>query len=331
MPWPWPPPGYQADPTGSQAVHGVQAVTVLDCVRHLSAVHQRILRLERVSEPVELLEPGIGVVLAVLGVTGNLDGDDVLGDVVTPVSAECGTEYPGADEGASRPLLAPARQFPLGEQPLVLRGLLGTDVNDDNVQLTHDGGSLGYPCADLGRRSRWVNPCRTARGHQPTRTRSAQLLVGVAGLAGMAVSLARNVERSRQAWLSDPPAGPLLGLAFERRASLPGPRRGVAQKRGASAAVIPGIGRARHGLYPRVAEGDAHGGGDDRGGSAQGLAHGGGDQRRRGAAGPAAGACLGCPGRAAAGVGAGVAGADLGGGRRGRAGSSAGPAAALSW
>ena len=63
-------------------------------------------------------------------------------------------------------------------------------------------------------------------------------------------------------------AGPLLGLAFERRASVPGPRRGVAHKRGASAGVIPGIRRARHGLHPRVAEGDAsHGGGDDRGGS----------------------------------------------------------------
>jgi hypothetical protein len=74
-------------------------------VQHLSAVHQRILGLERVGEPVELLEPGIGVVLAVLGVTGNLDGDDVLGDVLTPVGAECGTEYPGADEGA--PLLEP--------------------------------------------------------------------------------------------------------------------------------------------------------------------------------------------------------------------------------
>ena len=42
----------------------------------------------------------------------------------------------------------------------------------------------------------------------------------------------------------------LLGLAFERRASVPGPRRGVAQRRGASAGVIPGIGRARHGFVP---------------------------------------------------------------------------------
>ena len=73
-----------------------------DRVQHLSAVHQRILGLERVGEPVELLEPGIGIVLAVLGVTGNLHGDDVFGNVLARVGAECGTEYPGADEGASR-------------------------------------------------------------------------------------------------------------------------------------------------------------------------------------------------------------------------------------
>src|SRR5206468_4753357 len=162
------------------------------------------------------------------------------------------------------------------------------------------------------------------------RTRSAQLSAGVAGLAGMAVSLARSVERSRQAWLSYPLPAPLLGLASERRASVPGPRRGVAQKRGASSGVIPGIGRARHGLHPPVAEGDAsHDGGNDRGGSAQGLPHGGGDQRRRTAAGPAARASLGCAGRAAAGVGAGLARAGLGGGRRRRDRSSAGPATAV--
>src|SRR5204862_329908 len=53
----------------------------------------------------------------------------------------------------------------------------------------------------------------------------------------MAVSRARSVERSRWAWLWFPPAGPLLGLAFERRAGLPGPRRRVAHKRGAVAAL----------------------------------------------------------------------------------------------
>lgn len=74
--------------------------------------------------------------LAVLGVTGNLDGDDVLGDVLTPVGAEGGTEDPGAEEGAPRLILAPARQLPLGEQPLVFRSLLGTDADDDDVQLT---------------------------------------------------------------------------------------------------------------------------------------------------------------------------------------------------
>jgi hypothetical protein len=110
--------------------------------------------LKRVGEPVELLEPWIGVVLPVLGVTGDLDGDDVLGGVLTPVGAECGTEHPGADEGAPLLVLAPARQLPLGEQPLIFRGLLGTDVDDDDVQLTHGGGSFGCPCADLGGRSR---------------------------------------------------------------------------------------------------------------------------------------------------------------------------------
>jgi hypothetical protein len=66
-----------------------------DSVQHLSAVHRRSLRLECVGEPVELLEPGIGVVLAVLGVAGDLDGDDVLGDVLTRVGAEGSTEYSG--------------------------------------------------------------------------------------------------------------------------------------------------------------------------------------------------------------------------------------------
>ena len=59
--------------------------------------------------------------LAVLGVAGDLDGDDVLGDVLTRVGAEGSTEYPGADEGAPLLVLAPARQLPLGEQPLVFR------------------------------------------------------------------------------------------------------------------------------------------------------------------------------------------------------------------
>src|SRR3984957_12510886 len=48
----------------------------------------------------------------------------------------------------------------------------------------------------------------------------------------------------------DPPAA-LLGLAFERRASWPGPRRGVAQKR-RELRKGPGIRRARHGSLPAV-------------------------------------------------------------------------------
>jgi hypothetical protein len=66
-------------------------------------------------------------VLAVLGVTGNLHGDDVFGNVLARVGAECGTEYPGADEGASRqrgsslmtaaPLVALALILPAGPDP----------------------------------------------------------------------------------------------------------------------------------------------------------------------------------------------------------------------
>jgi hypothetical protein len=41
MPWPWPPPAYQADPTGSQAVHGVQGVTVLEEPQRLHAARSR--------------------------------------------------------------------------------------------------------------------------------------------------------------------------------------------------------------------------------------------------------------------------------------------------
>src|SRR5438034_1333850 len=108
-----------------------------DGVKHLPAVHQRVLGLERVGQAVELLEPGIGVVLAVLGVAGDLHGDDVLGHVLAPVGAERGTEDPGADEGAPRLVLAPARQLSFGKEALVLLRLLGPDVYDDDVQLAH--------------------------------------------------------------------------------------------------------------------------------------------------------------------------------------------------
>jgi hypothetical protein len=91
-------------------------------------------------------------VLTVPGVTWDPGGDDVRGSILTLAGAGRSTKDPGADEGAPLFVLAPARQLPLGEQPLVLCGLLGTDVDDDDVQLTHDGGSLGCPCADRGGR-----------------------------------------------------------------------------------------------------------------------------------------------------------------------------------
>src|ERR1700757_4671869 len=80
-----------------------------------------------------------------------------------------------------------------------------------------------------------------------------------------------------------PPAA-LLGLASERRAGLPGPRRGVAPKRRERHTVLKsGVPAAVFTGYEE--EGAVHGGSDDRGRPAQGHAHGGGDQRGGGAAG----------------------------------------------
>ena len=54
-----------------------------DGVQHLSAVHQRVFRLQQISETVELLEPGVGVMLAVRGMIWDLDRDGVLDHVRT--------------------------------------------------------------------------------------------------------------------------------------------------------------------------------------------------------------------------------------------------------
>jgi len=72
-----------------------------DGVQHLSAVHQRVFRLQEVSETVELLEPGVGVMLAVRGMTWNLDRDGVLDHVLAVVCAERDPGDPGAEECAS--------------------------------------------------------------------------------------------------------------------------------------------------------------------------------------------------------------------------------------
>ena len=69
-----------------------------------------------------------------------------------------------------RALYSPARQFLLGEQPLLFCGLLGTDVHDDDVQLTDDGGSFGCLGADLGGRSR---PGSIRAGQHAVRARPA--------------------------------------------------------------------------------------------------------------------------------------------------------------
>ena len=93
-------------------------------MQHLSAVHQRVFRLQEVSETVELLEPGVGVMLAVRGMTWNLDRDGVFDHVLAVICAERDPGDPGAEERASCLVLAPARQLALGEQAFVLCGLL---------------------------------------------------------------------------------------------------------------------------------------------------------------------------------------------------------------
>src|SRR5947207_11711453 len=140
----------------------------------------------------------------------------------------------------------------------------------------------------------------------------------------MAVSRARNVERSRQAWLSYPlptahvawlsndvPACRGLAVAWLiRGARAPG---GSLELGVPATVVTPGQGHEG---------GCSHGGGDDRDRPAQSLAHRGGDRPGGGAAGPVAGTGLRCSGGAAAGVGAGLAAAHRGGRRRGRSGPS---------
>ena len=64
---------------------------------------------------------------------GDLDRDGVFDHVLAVVGAERDPGDLGGQEGAARLVLAPARQFVLGEQALVLGGLLGPDVDDDGV------------------------------------------------------------------------------------------------------------------------------------------------------------------------------------------------------
>ena len=116
-----------------------------DGVQHHTSVDQRIFGLQQVGKTVELLEPGIGVMLAVRGVTWDLNDDGVLHHVLAVVRAERYPGNAGTEEGTSCLVLTPARKFPLGKEAFVLRGLLGADVNDDDVKFAHDT-IIGWPC-----------------------------------------------------------------------------------------------------------------------------------------------------------------------------------------
>src|SRR5215472_9588548 len=110
-------------------------------MKDLPAVHEWVFGLQQVGETVELLKPRIGVMFAMRGMTGHLHDDGVFGHVLAVVRAECHPGDPGAEESASRLVLAPARQLSLSKQAFVLRGLFGTDMDDNDVQLTHNRSS----------------------------------------------------------------------------------------------------------------------------------------------------------------------------------------------
>ena len=98
-----------------------------DGVQHLSPVDQRVCGLQEVRETVELLETGIGVMLAMRGMTWHLDRDDVLGYVraIKPVpNATLGIRAlrntPRALYSRQlRPLILTQRPAPIAAAPLV--------------------------------------------------------------------------------------------------------------------------------------------------------------------------------------------------------------------
>ena len=114
--------------------------------------------------------------LAVLGVAGDLDGDDVPGDVLTRVGTEGSTEYPGADEGAPLLVLAPARQPPLANSrsySAACPARMWMTITSSSLMTV---APLVSPAPILAAGPLGVNPCWTARCNQPTRTRSAYLI-----------------------------------------------------------------------------------------------------------------------------------------------------------
>src|SRR3989442_9931097 len=114
-----------------------RAFCLANRVNQVAAEDQGALRLEGVGESVEFLELGIRIVLRVLGHAGNLDDDDVLGDLAPFITAELRSEEARAQELAARVVVTPARQLPLLEEGLVFLRLVRPDVNDDHIDLTH--------------------------------------------------------------------------------------------------------------------------------------------------------------------------------------------------
>jgi hypothetical protein len=137
------------------------------------------------------LEPGISVMFAVRGVTGHLHDDGVFGHVLAVVCAERNPGDPGAEESAPRLELTPARQLSFREQALVLRSLLGTDIDDDDVQFTHNRSSSATSSA--GPAASILDNCAArSRGGRTSDGRCG--LLAVAGLRAQPLPATRHLK-----------------------------------------------------------------------------------------------------------------------------------------
>src|SRR5207245_10223546 len=81
-----------------QRLVAVAELNLANRVNQVAPEHQGALRLEGVGEPIEFLELWIRIVLRVLGHAGNLDDDDVLGDLEPCITAELRPETARAQE-----------------------------------------------------------------------------------------------------------------------------------------------------------------------------------------------------------------------------------------
>ena len=171
--------------------------------RRTAPPYTAVLGLERVGQMVELLEPGIGVVLSVLGVTWDLDGDDVLGYILTlgrpaPPGRQGGPAAPGrhGQPGADGPVGRGHRdtvhlltRHPLRPRPGART--LSRQVNDSvpKRHATTPAASATSPAC----------PCPTSSRRGPSSTPPVSEAVGALLEAGIGKVLQRPRQREMNA------------------------------------------------------------------------------------------------------------------------------------